>query len=518
MIAWKQEVEGERIIDQYIAKFKRRLDECRNTQRAKETQVQSASKQQSAEDSRESRKPLDGRYPNIAVFKHAQVPDDGGDGKQTTDRKKSADDPKHEWLKYMDSFVQYVPSLNEIRSTRPNIDDIVSGNVRVALIDDGVDIFTDKGITNREERARILDGESFDLANGRQLASQHYSHAGHGTLMAKLILAVCPHADIVPYRVLVRPDSKTGKPSPDPESVAKVRGCFYIYRARSRGCKLMFALMKIRHYRLAPCSRDKKKLLTPEQAIIAAIKEGVDIISMSWTILGNSKGQDESKGSRFYGLENAFASMHQYRIPLLFCSAADDVLPNMEGKKEYPSSCKAVSGNIFRIGAARSTGETWAEISTDTQKINYYFPGVKVPDLEERFMYELKKLDHDPMTRSGSSIATAFAAGLAALILHLTKLAIYVNNTEHIDQVHENDLKKLRGFGGMDAAFKKITTKNLTDQQFGYPAKRFEESTLEMERLYKSRRLEIPGRIMPIARLVRNIIDWRNNTDISTID
>ncbi|KAF3764286.1 hypothetical protein M406DRAFT_71164 [Cryphonectria parasitica EP155] len=65
----------------------------------------------------------------------------------------------------------------------------------VALIDDGVDTF-DKAFTGQ-----VLEGKSLDYHNG--LRPPYSSARGHGTVMASMILRVCPMAKIYPIRLKI---------------------------------------------------------------------------------------------------------------------------------------------------------------------------------------------------------------------------------------------------------------------------------------------------------------------------
>lgn len=77
-------------------------------------------------------------------------------------------------------------------------------SVVVALIDDGVDR------VEMEYPSQILEGKSFDYHEG--ILRPWYSSArGHGTVMAQMILSVCPMAKIYPIRLRTfdAPDGKS---------------------------------------------------------------------------------------------------------------------------------------------------------------------------------------------------------------------------------------------------------------------------------------------------------------------
>lgn len=159
-------------------------------------------------------------YPEIEVIEHPRT-ESGADVAPLSSLGRSSG-PKHRWLKYMRDFVSFIPDLPADMKDL-NVGPMALKKVTVALIDDGVDVFT-SGMAPFSDR--ILAGVSFDRSNDRHSPREWCSRSGHGTLMAKLILAVCPYANIIPYRVLMRPDKDTGTSRPDPESAAKVSPAF----------------------------------------------------------------------------------------------------------------------------------------------------------------------------------------------------------------------------------------------------------------------------------------------------
>lgn len=114
--------------------------------------------------------------------------------------------------------------------------------------------------------------------------------------------------------------------------------------------------------------------------------------------------------------------------PLLFCAASDDGTRG-DSMEEFPS---AIAGDVFRIGAAQETGHTWPNVS-QAKAVHFVFPGVdftleensELRNLQSSNDDALNHLDANSSRRSGSSVATALAAGLAALLIHCTKLGAY---------------------------------------------------------------------------------------------
>lgn len=123
----------------------------------------------------------------------------------------------------------------------------------------------------------------------------------------------------------------------------------------------------------------------------------VDIISMSWSFLD----RDQSENTSTYSAEErkAFKDLVQKAKTehgiLLFAAANEDLEEDKNFGYYCPANC---AGNVFKIGAHESKKGS-----------DFIFPGVNIrlPDEEGN----LKPV-------SGSSIATAFAAGLAGLILY----------------------------------------------------------------------------------------------------
>ncbi|KAK3389075.1 hypothetical protein B0T20DRAFT_464739 [Sordaria brevicollis] len=145
------------------------------------------------------------------------------------------------------------------------------------------------------------------------------------------------------------------------------------------------------------------------QAIYAAIDKGVHIISMSWTI--NVKDGDPNGNV----LDRAVNAAAEKGI-LMFCSASDK---GANVQHTYPAKA---TKNIFKIGAAKDSGavDEWVG---DLSLIDFTFPGNKV--------------DGEGNRASGSSVATAYAAGLAALILYCVQVRLYLAPDEGKEKARE---------------------------------------------------------------------------------
>ena len=93
--------------------------------------------------------------------------------------------------------------------------DEVASEVVLALIDDGVDKFD---ITLAYQ---VLKGKSFDFHNDK-VRPPYLSAKGYGTVMASMILRVCPMAKVYPVRLKTY-DNANGKSNIDARYAARVR-------------------------------------------------------------------------------------------------------------------------------------------------------------------------------------------------------------------------------------------------------------------------------------------------------
>ncbi|KAI1370785.1 hypothetical protein F4677DRAFT_457624 [Hypoxylon crocopeplum] len=248
----------------------------------------------------------------------------------------------------------------------------VEDDVVLALIDDGVDRF-DKSLTNQ-----VIEGKSFDFHNGR-LRPPFSSARGHGTVMASMILRVCPMAKVYPIRLKTydKPDGK--------------------------------------------CEIDRDYAA---QAIQAALDKNATIISMSWT-LPMAKDKNHSEDRLHAVLKDAVD-----KNVLMFCCAPDKGKFN---ESDYPSG--PWRDRFFRIGAAHADGSIFSWTPEDG--ITYVLPGVDVPkdqvgrssSFETPLVMGSSTRVTDFKYETGSSVATALAAGLAAMIIYCVKASILAVKT-----------------------------------------------------------------------------------------
>ncbi|KAL4980140.1 hypothetical protein BDW66DRAFT_156747 [Aspergillus desertorum] len=242
--------------------------------------------------------------------------------------------------------------------------------VRVALIDDGIDIddFNTYNNTTQYTGVSYCDEDAW-----------WKSTEGHGTVMANMISRVNPWVRLDVIKIQSSPSFIHGE------------------GARSISAK------------------------SAADAINAAVKHGADIISMSWTITDLeyrlsliSENMSDAAGDRKHAerndlhlLRTAIAEAVKDDKRLLICSAADDI--RLIGDSTLPYS--EASGQILCIGstgplANRDPG------SGSQNSITYYLPGNQVA--EEQRSHSAKPVVY----HNGSSVSTALAAGLASLIMY----------------------------------------------------------------------------------------------------
>ncbi|KAI0474244.1 hypothetical protein F4859DRAFT_521966 [Xylaria cf. heliscus] len=388
------------------------------------------------------------------------------------------------WFKNTRDFVDLVPDLPE-KSKDDNAEKPAQTltyksvelstyfpRVKVALIDDGVDVLESLHM----HYWQFLPGRSFDTSQDGPLP-EHSSVSGHGNFMAKSILRVCPNALIIPYRLKTVPGVTNLTPQPEPGSAAK--------------------------------------------AIRQAIDDGVDIISMSWSI------QLEAEGPYRQGINElkkvvSKAKDAKKRIPLMFCAMRDDGIPGakIEDLPATMEGCKT-----FRIGAADSTGQAWNKVSyshVDKESM-YLFPGVDIRDVlpseSDEHRPDTDKVQKELTDKNGftgSSIATALAAGLAALLLHCTRLGVFFTEKmregkiQHFrDPIETQAISKNGEFDQMRSAFDKLCQRNQQNLKYANPGDRFQKAIQSMRVSDRDGgvRTDSAETLQPIATLCRTLFD-----------
>ncbi|XRM41834.1 hypothetical protein ABZX51_005078 [Aspergillus tubingensis] len=203
----------------------------------------------------------------------------------------------------------------------------------------------------------IEGGTSFHHRPGRPDRPIDYWSApgGHGTEMAKLICRICPKARLYIIR-LGEGHGENGVRQIKPETAIK--------------------------------------------AIKWATNAGVHIISMSWSI-------NQSKMSRdlYNDFQKSIRAAYDKGITM-FCAASDYGNTSVSlDNNDLP----AAFSDPLKIGAATIDGGKWSR--TGAQKLDFYLPGENLPLRDQ-----MHSAHFPPQSLSGSSLATAVAAGLAALL------------------------------------------------------------------------------------------------------
>ncbi|PNP79773.1 hypothetical protein FNYG_06866 [Fusarium nygamai] len=303
---------------------------------------------------------------------------------------------KLEWIQCMTDFRKLIFEAEANYPTAPGtkVSEMIEP-IQIAIIDDGVDM--------KDLDYHFTGGRSFCVrSEHRGLLDPYYmSRTGHGTIMAKNIHLMCPHASLFILRLEDTPSEDGAKLNITARSAAK--------------------------------------------AIRAAIVQGVQIISMSWTI-------DPPKDDRErQDLENAVVEAANANI-LMFCSARD------KGAHNAPTYPSKATGKIFTIGAANSSGAS-VDYVGNASELSYTFPGDKV------------EVDSGPNRRTppeivdGSSVATALAAGLAALILYCIQVRIFLAKDSEKQKARE-DYRKVKQHDWMVKAFDAIETTKESNHKF----------------------------------------------------
>ena len=133
---------------------------------------------------------------------------------------------EYQWLNTMDNFAGGISNLISFKKGLPsdftdlNLPQELRKNVRVALIDDGVDLM------HKANESKIEDGKSFEInyEDPDDLdGTFHYSTTGHGTCMAYMIGRICPNVKIFVCKLdVIRASSSGGKANFTADSAANV--------------------------------------------------------------------------------------------------------------------------------------------------------------------------------------------------------------------------------------------------------------------------------------------------------
>lgn len=181
---------------------------------------------------------------------------------------------------------------------------------------------------------------------------------------------------------------------------------------------------------------------------------------MSWTI-----EPPEDEGVR-RELEEAISAADKANI-LMFCSAAD------QGAKQTDTYPSRATRRIFTIGAAGPSGETNSWVG-NPDKVNFTFPGDRV---------EIMDSTPNNITReiSGSSAATALAAGFCALVMYCVQVRLMTAPEADKDRVR-GEFAALKNYEGMMKTFRTIGTSPESNGKFIMVWQLFESKVNERDR------------------------------------
>lgn len=187
----------------------------------------------------------------------------------------------------------------------------------------------------------------------------------------------------------------------------------------------------------------------------------------------------------------------------MFCAASD------QGKFPDQTFPHAVNPNIFRIGAAAATGKIMDTVG-DHQGLSFILPGHEVvvdswyDDVEDEALDKFE-------AHSGSSVATALAAALAALVIECVRLGVIHTNDSPPEQQHDstvairmNDLQQIRDQETMKKALSSIGTDNNTNHLYLKVWDLFEKNADKLKAARLNR--EPGGQLEIISGLARHFL------------
>ncbi|KAL2287039.1 hypothetical protein FJTKL_06063 [Diaporthe vaccinii] len=322
---------------------------------------------------------------------------------------------------------------NENRELLKKAVDETDGPITVALIDDGIEV-----TEIRFDKSIVITGRSFYPKPQERTSDKstylpwYLSSKGHSTIMASQIHRVAPKANL----------------------------CF----------------LKLQDSYHPQSNKRQITIKSAAQAIREATRRKVHIISMSWTITPPSN-ETESEQQDIKDLEAAIAEASAENI-LMFCSASDE---GANQSATYPS--KAQPGKIFKIGGADANGWLCDRVG-DISMVDFILPGqlVASDDLTDSALSKQQYW-------SGSSVATALAAGLAALILYCAQIRVARSRTDAERDTAKKHFKLLCQHGKIEEAFGAITSEGSTGK---YPAvwTIFGKKVMDSRNIKNSRQVE----------------------------
>jgi len=192
---------------------------------------------------------------------------------------------------------------------------------------------------------------------------------------------------------------------------------------------------------------------------------------MSWTVqsLDDDTGNTAPDIAR---LQAALERAVKAKI-LIFCSAPDIGAASQSVLGTYyPFGCTSISDSIFKIGAAKADGSMYSWAGSP-ETVDFILPGHNVAPREGDQIHE-----EGDIPKTGSSVATALAAGLAALIIHCVRLgAMYNWHRRRVNDgnaVNEDSVRAIKRYSAMKEALVRISS--------GYTEK---DRRLEVENFFR---------------------------------
>ena len=175
--------------------------------------------------------------------------------------------------------------------------------------------------------------------------------------------------------------------------------------------------------------------------------------------------------------DTAIRKAHSKDI-LMFCSAND------QGKFEDSTYPHALNPNYtFKIGAAKATGSV-PDFVND-KDLNFVFPGHEVI-LSPPYEDVSDKLFEGFLPHTGSSVATALASGLAALVLECVRLG-YISTLKDPKQrgrgaIQRVDMDKIRKREALEYAFSSVCMNRPAESRYVEVWGTFTEAGEELKR------------------------------------
>jgi hypothetical protein len=196
---------------------------------------------------------------------------------------------------------------------------------------------------------------------------------------------------------------------------------------------------------------------------------------MSWTI-----ERTAHNAADIAELESAIEAAARAGI-LMFCAANDQGIAR---DQSFPAACGGTK-HLFKIGAAEASGAVWKWVG-DPADVDFIFPGHNVvKDRPNDTPLEKCK------TLTGSSVATAIAAGLAALVLYCVQLGALNSQGQGGNAVTLEDFRSIKGHERMKEAFLAIGTSQASGNKYIEVWDVFGPAAKKAERVGRDGRIEI---------------------------